>query len=381
MSLINIKSYKWLILSLVLSFAFKFAVAATNLNANTHKNLNTKILTNNSRVYFGSDFFIETVKNNSSLKEIYTQNSILSEENCRDHIQKVLCLVDPAPYDQNDLKRTCLPGGEAYAHFFEKLYDNYPSVVQKIFCSLKVIYIEKEFIGTAYAGLVKDEKENIIGAKLGIRKSVLDENLDLTTWATWKEQLSFGGVVNSYNASLSFPFIETKSKKLDVSDFLYFVIAHEFGHIFDFANNLNQTTSCTKISEKEEECVMAPNSWGGISWITNKLPKPENEFANRKGLCFYWCNGKGMDLSLAENLYSSLYKTNFISIYATTQPWDDFADSLAYYLMNQNLGLQYTIHVNQKLNFDIIAKLNSPLWEQKFNYITNFLSKKDIIYP
>lgn len=61
-----------------------------------------------------------------------------------------------------------------------------------MFCSLNYIFIEKEFFGTAYASPLKDSNGNIIGAMMGIRQSVLDENLNLETWASWKEQLSFG---------------------------------------------------------------------------------------------------------------------------------------------------------------------------------------------
>lgn len=341
-----------------------------------------------SRTYYGDDFFIDTLSDETPK---FLLNSALEKKipiNCREHIKTVMCLVDPIKNPEDPTKpgdlplnRPCLSGSEKYAIYFEELYDNYPLALQKMFCSLKVIYIEKEFFGTAYAGLIKDEKGATLGAQVGIRKSVLDENLNLTNWATWKEQLSFGGTKTSYNPTLTFPRIISSSNTPALNDLLYFVITHEFGHIFDFANNLNKTTSCINEGTDKEECQMDENSWGGISWISSKKVKPLNEFAHRTELCFYWCDGKNLDPALAPQIYPNLYNTDFISIYATTQPWDDFADSLAYFMMNQNLNTKYQIETSNSLNFDIMTKLKSQIWFNKYNYIENFINKKEIIYP
>lgn len=73
--------------------------------------------------------------------------------------------------------------------------------------------------------------------------------------------------------------------------------------------------------------------------------------------------------------------TNFISTYASIGPLDDFADSLAYYLMNQNLSTSYLIHTQQGMIFDSMWKLKSPLFAKKFQYIENFLNRPEIRYP
>ena len=88
-----------------------------------------------------------------------------------------------------------------------------------------------------------------------------------------------------------------------------------------------------------------------------------------------------MTRSAVLDLYVGLTRSSFLSAYASTNPWDDFADSLAYYLMNHNLGTSYRIHTQQGLIFDIMWKLNSPLFTPKLQYIENFLNRKDIRYP
>lgn len=292
-----------------------------------------------------------------------------TEEDCRAHIRKITCLTEGAYTERN---RTCLPGSESYAHFFEEIHDNFPPVLQKVFCSLQNINVEKEFFGTAYAEV--DPVTNKVF--IGIRKSVIDENLDLTAWSSWKEQLSFGGISDSYTTMPHLPVHETGNSH-KVNDFLYFVIAHEFGHVIDFANELNVTESCLS-----EDCQLKAGTWGSISWETYKTAKPENEFLYRKGLCFYTCEGKFLDPSTVEPIYEALvHRSDFVSLYATTQPWDDFADSLAYVMIHQNLKASYVIHSNQGTSYDIIKKVSSPLFAKKLHFINQLLKDSNLRYP
>lgn len=324
-------------------------------------------------------FYIRTIS------EAETNAAVVASvsENCRDHIKQIICILPPPQSDKNGpLPRICEPGGEAYASYFESIYDAYPEVLQKMFCSLRVINIEKQFFGTAYAGLVKDSTGKTIGAEMGIRKSVLDENLDLRTWSTWKEQLSFGGLADRYEPTEGLPSIVTETHPGKVSDFLYFVIAHEFGHMLDFANEINKTTSCTPGTDGQDaDCLMTPESWGAISWTSEHKPKLDNDFNHRKDLCFYWCENKFIQAADIPKLYTDLYESEFISIYATTQPWDDFADSLAYFIMNDQLHTQYSIRAAKGFEFDIMAKLKSPRWAKKYRYIESLINNKNLIYP
>lgn len=45
-------------------------------------------------------------------------------------------------------------------------------------------------------------------------------------------------VKNAYHTKPNLPLIQTQGSNQDL---LYFIFSHEFGHVFDFANNLNQT--------------------------------------------------------------------------------------------------------------------------------------------
>ena len=54
-------------------------------------------------------------------------------------------------------------------------------------------------------------------------------------------------------------------------------------------------------------------------------------FANRDGLCFYGCENHPLDRTPVSDLYKGWAESNFISLYATTEQFDDWADSVADY--------------------------------------------------
>ena len=299
---------------------------------------------------------------------------------CRQAILKSICLLDQMPTGNTEPK--CQGGGEPYATVFEQLHDQFPPALQRMFCSVKRIYVLKNFFGTAFAGLIYDADHKPIGAQMGIRQSIIDERLSLQKWASWKEQLSFGGVADSYTITPGLPTIDTHSDAA-VNDLLYFVLAHEFGHMFDFGNAVNQFKCPTKTfsGPEDAECPAVNNTWSAISWQSTWTPAAANRFSFRKSLCFYSCGDEAMTSVAAPDVYRGLARSNFISNYAATNPWDDFADSLAYYLSDQNLHTKYIIAAHQGVSFDIMDKLHSRKFQEKYTYITKFLAKTDIKYP
>lgn len=308
---------------------------------------------------------------------------------CRQKIKEIICLANPASDGIAPQDRPCLDGGEQYAHFFEEIYDVYPQTLQKMFCSLKKIFVENSFTGTAYAGAIYNSQGQPVGAMMGVRRSVLDEKLSLENWASWKEQLSFGGAPDSYTHQDNLPQVKVRianPPSKDFNDLLYFAIAHEFGHIFDFANGLNFTLHCTPEHPPlgSGDCELAKGTWGSISWIRTTKPNPDNDFINRSGLCFYNCGQSYLSENVIPQIYSNLYLSQFISSYAATQPWDDFADSLAYYVIDKNLHADYSVQTSAKIDavsYDIMSKLHSDVFASKYNYIENFLNRANIRYP
>lgn len=306
------------------------------------------------------------------------QPNTIPESSCREKISNIMCLAEGVSTDPNT-QPTCLPGGESYAPILEEIYDRFPEHLQRMFCSLNQIFILNKFVGTAGAGVVRDPVTgSITGAQLIFRRSILDERMNLRAWATWKEQLSFGGDTDSYShPKPDLPYIETTTDA-PVNDFMYFVVAHEFGHMFDFTNDINKTIKVPNSDDRPE--LFAEDSWGAIGWSDTSLPKPDSRFSYRKNLCFYFCDGEAMTKEAVPELYRGLARSSFISTYGATNAFDEFADTLAYYLLDEN-GYSYELHTGQGEAYDIMAKLNSQRMAAKRQYIVDFLARSNIIYP
>ena len=297
---------------------------------------------------------------------------------CRANIKTATCVVAPLTKEQENEDtsptRPCLGGEEKYQAVFESLYDHYPSSLQKMFCSIRHIYIEKEFFATAYAGSVHDKEGKILpGVILGIRKSVIDENLSFPIWSSWKEQLSFGGDSKSYSPQSNLPTYSSTSPG-EINFLLYFIIAHEFGHFFDFANNVNEFENC------ENGTCSAVAEWSKFSWSTMFKAIPAQNFSGREKLCFYRCESF-IEKSAIDDLYLGLDKSNFISTYAASNPYDDFAESVAYYAAARNLKAEINLHTNEQTKYDLIQKLNSAQFSSKLDYVDKMFAKKDLRYP
>ncbi len=295
---------------------------------------------------------------------------------CRENIKKAVCVVGPSKEEEDPEIRPCLGGEDVYVALFENLYDHYPPAMQKMFCSMRKLFIEKEFVATAYAGRVHfPDGTSAPGAIFGVRKSLLDANLSYGDWASWKEQLNFGGRNDDYTFSTDLPYYNVKSH-VEISDFLYLVVAHEFGHFFDFANQVNDFGAC----RGEEENCPAISEWSKLSWETSAKPLATSDFAHRSQLCFYNCK-QPIASADAMVLYQGLEQSDFISSYGSTNPWDDFAEVVSIWAADKYISGAISIHVLGSAPINIINHLHSVHMKLKKEYVENLMASKRLTYP
>jgi hypothetical protein len=61
--------------------------------------------------------------------------------------------------------------------------------------------------------------------------------------------------------------------------------------------------------------------------------------------------------------------------------WDDWADSVAYFMFHEALHGQYTIDTHQGDVYDIMKRVESAQFAEKYEYLRQFFARTDIIYP
>ncbi len=197
---------------------------------------------------------------------------------------------------------------------------------------------------------------------------ILNSEVSLARWATWKRQLSFGGFqeAGGYNPTRDdLPQVYSETSH-SVNTLLYFVVAHEIGHILDGTNSLNG------------------GPWLNLSWqrLSERELTPLFDSQFRSNLFFSSCESGFISRDNVRAAYDGLFgKSNFISLYGSRHPADDFAESLAYFVMHEYLQASYLIDTKAGQTFDVMQRLLSPAFSSKYNFIRDFLASPDVIYP
>jgi hypothetical protein len=296
-------------------------------------------------------------------------NALSSEIDCRTSLKQAICLVN-APVKESDRykpNRSCLVGGERYEDQILEAYDAFPNFVQAALCTVKFLYIETNFFGSAWSAPI--DESNPQDMMIGLRQHELDSKLKLESFLSWYEQLSFGGL-KDFTPLPYLPSINITPQKWVQSTYLIDTLLHEVGHLLDYKNFYNQI-KC----DSQNHCSHVPGSWGDISWQTDSLPKEEFDFPERKLICINNCTTTYLDPSRASEFYLNLHENGFISQLAAIHPMEDFAESFKYYVLEKYMGIKNTWDDKLGHIYNSADIINSKSFENKKIYLDNILKK------
>ena len=300
---------------------------------------------------------------------------------CKARIRGLLCLVDSWKEGE---ERVCLAGGESYAPKLIEVYDGLPPKMQKLFCTMKVIFVEKNLGSLAYAGTNGVDEKGAFDAVMGIRESLLTQDYAINDVFGWKEQKAFGVQAPPFQVLPGSPLV--KAKVSGKNSALQYVLIHEIAHILDFTNNANEFVcktgeDCETPQDWDEtfgrKFEPVAKSWSALSWNNWVDPNPQHNFALHKDLCFYGCTGKGLNLLQMPEFYRQLNAVEYITTYAAVSPMEDFAESSAFHFLSQKAGFEYHVTDPEATYF-----LNRKWYamKDKREWIENFYAQ-DLKYP
>ena len=154
---------------------------------------------------------------------------------------------------------------------------------------------------------------------------------------------------------------------------------------FDFSNQLNRVYDCHYEEtspgtwEPVGDCRPTPGSWGELSWKDIQTPKPSSDFPFRKDICFYFCGGQFLNPASLIEIFSGIMESTFMSTYASKHPGEDWAESFALFLAQEQKGFRYQVAAGSQ-RFDLTAHFYSEKIEPKRKFITDFLND-NVKYP
>jgi hypothetical protein len=187
------------------------------------------------------------------------------------------------------------------------------------------IFIVRDLGGSGYAETVLNEEGREYYAVI-----VLDRNILLkrtaNEWATWKEKSVFkhsDGIKVNLRVAIESPANDT------VVNAITYILLHEIGHAIGMVSGVHPSWSnSARVSDAypftKLSWIMSGNQ--AISLFDDNIPQ-------RRSIKPYAFDHSLLSLDEAPDLYKNLYSySNFPSIHAAVNLWEDFAESFVTYV-------------------------------------------------
>ena len=281
---------------------------------------------------------------------------------CPQRITDAICLAEPVRNvfrSRHVRERRCEAGGQNYKRHFLRIYNLLPPALQREMCALERIFVEKKFWASGYAHPKFDA--------IGIHRRILDKQTSLSKWATWKERLAFAtDQINTRLAEgkpINLPVVRARSPNGPVLA-SYYVVAHELAHRMDLKNGLTRGGLGR----------FARLSWRGRGRHAKGLTLP----GDWRSPCFYRCGGtrKRIGLDDALTAYRGLSRSSFVSLYATVNPAEDFAETVVYYIMSKRQDLDFELRIGTSKVLDLTTIDRSPSLTKKLAFVERLLQAR-----
>ena len=271
-------------------------------------------------------------------------------ELCRAEIEAAICWTNSKDFVRSALepgyRRECLKGGrERFADSIFSLYRRLPPVFQSVVCGIDTIYIEQEIEAVAYAGV------NGGRSAIGIRQEIIEGEISIEDLYSWKEQLIFKKKTPAYASAPELPRYKVSGREMPNSGLL-FVLIHELSHLFDLKHDLQ-------------------SRWSEFEWNEGRLAQAvgtKSMWTYRNSISYY---GQGTSIypRFAPNLYEALRESSFVSAYASTNPYEDFAETLSHLVMLEYYGLEIRVVIGEREVLNARQQLASPKMRWKIDFL------------
>lgn len=204
------------------------------------------------------------------------------------------------------------------------------AILQKLDGALLGVFFSTGLGSSAITDVIVNHDGQILGSVVMLD---LDAFMDRTAndWATWKENTPFS---SSSRLRLEVEIAEGEDNTR--ANAMQFLLLHEFGHVLTAGKQFLPIWWLPPDAMKET----GDYDFLRLGWQINGdkriVPKAEEDFAERTGIFYY--DTKGLDDAAMLSAYRALQGTTFPSLYASTNAFDDFAETFATYVHSVMLG-------------------------------------------
>lgn len=229
------------------------------------------------------------------------------------------------------------------------------------------IFLVNDLGSTAYTEVLKDFAHHPQGF-IVLDSQILDRRAN--EWASWRENTPFRRSAGLEAGML----IETEDRDLKKNAISY-IILHELGHLVGVATRAH--------ADWWSEGNPADYAFASISWVLRDgslTSKWDSVFRDRSKVRFYADEKSQVQITddKLPGIYADLAKTDFVSLYAATGIYDDFAETYAMYVhvVLQKRPWQLTVLRDGKPVFTMNEPIQQERCESKRKFIAALFENK-----
>jgi len=230
-----------------------------------------------------------------------------------------------------------------------------PAQVRRLLSArLAGIYFAEDFGGTGYTDEIVDADSKAV-AGFVLLDSALLGGLTANAWATWKENTPF----QPQSAFKLVAEIEEKPQD-NRKNAIQYILLHELGHVLSIGQKIHPPwTTEPRDVDSADGYPYFLLSWSSVKDENRYATKFDRSFAQRRDVVYYF--GAKLPAAQMLDVYGKLESTNFPTLYAATQPGDDWAEAFASYVHTVLMNKPFEIRIYRD---GALAKTYRSCWSQ-----------------
>lgn len=183
---------------------------------------------------------------------------------------------------------------------------------------------------SAITDIVVRPDGSVLGAVVALDYDAFAER-SANGWATWKENTPFIA-----RAGMTLQARIAAPEQDDRLHALQYLLLHEFGHVLTFGKNMIPDWWIDPQTMLDTEAY----NFLALGWRVDEdkriVPLALNDFPLRGQVSYY--SGARLDGALMADAYAALQESNFATLYAATNVYEDFAESFVTYVHTVLMG-------------------------------------------
>jgi hypothetical protein len=231
---------------------------------------------------------------------------------------------------------------------------------------LAAVFLVEDLGSTGFCELLRNFDKNKLGF-IVIDVGALDRKAN--EWASWRETSPFTKK-GSYTIEAEIEHPDDNNRQAAIQ----YILLHEIGHLIGVAKGAHPHWMN---GGNPQEWPFTRLSWltfeGGLKGIS----RFEKIFQNRVRIRYYSFNDAFLSSNEIDETYAQYLKTDFVSLYAATNMYEDFAETYAMYVHTVLQNRPWKIKIFKK--GVIVREITDPILnkrcENKKNYLDNIFKQ------